>query len=551
MRAPAAWAALPAALLLLPLLVSTLGASSSYRPRCSDLDGPLGGDCSSCVSASSGGEKDAKCVWAHGGKPAVALLPVPPDVALPSGCCVAKDDEAMLSVCMKQLSAAWGTLEFSKAASACPKEPEEPASEDGDAAATTGVPADGDEQAAPPLTGHSDPRAAELEELLHRLGSIEHSLERAVRQARSHPNSMAHARAACANAELLQSAAFTAAAAVTEHVFGGSPFHSRAPPPGGPPGVTVPYDALPRPPVAGQPQFAAWAQQQLVNQLTAARAQRALRRAQMALEPQRLPVDSRGYWRDPNPSDPVAAAGGDLVGQESRAVRRARTLLRHAAEAAPPRVSLEAALERGMLLAPETLADDAAVALATPFATWQQAFAWATASLTSLTLPGAASDAAAADALLYHFPRLCAVATTCTEAPGKPFNMTVVGPSSGEALGWLECPFCPAEPLSVLFDGPRMAMDLPEDAAIGQAAYKHDGIEEVLERLGGFCRAVLPLKAKVLADNADALARALAATEQSLHDRTVASAVTAAVVTAADAASTLPQVAKPSPQPSG
>lgn len=548
MRASAALAAL----LAVPLLASTLGASSSYRPRCSDLDGPVGGDCNSCVAASSGGEKDAKCVWAHGGKPAAKLLPVPPDVALPSGCCVPKDDEALISVCVKQLSAAWGSLEFSKAATACPKEPEEPASEEGDTEAT-GVAADGADSVAPPLTGHSDPRAAELEELLHRLGSIEHSLERAVRQARLHPTSMAHARAACANAELLQSAAFTAAAAVTDHVFGGSPFHSRAPPPGGPPGITVPYDALPPPPVAGQPQFAAWAQQQLIGQLTQARAQRALRRAQMALEPQRLPVDSHGNWRDPNPSESGMATGGggDGAGGESRSVRRARTLLRHASEAAPPRVSLEAALERGVLLAPETLSDDAAIALATPFATWQQAFAWATASLTSLTLPGAASESAAADALLYHFPRLCALVTTCTEGPGKPFNMTVVGPSSGEALGWLECPFCPAEPLGVLFDGPRMAMDLPEDAAIGQAAYKHDGIEETLERLGGFCRAVLPLKAKVLADNADSLARALAATEQSLHDARVASSVTAAVVMAADAAAKLPQVAKPSPPPSG
>ena len=420
-----------------------------------------------------------------------------------------------MSACVKQVAAAWGTVEYSKAATSCPKQEEPEKEEDGVAGGG------GSTFLSPAHVGHSDPRASQLRRLLHRLSSLEHSLRRTVLLARGHPLSMVHSRAACANLELLQARAYATAGEVTEHVFGGAVLMG---------GAGGPYPGAARPPVAGQPAFLSWAHERLLRQDAEGRAGREALRAQLALEPA-LPVDEHGERVRP-------------AGPGRGALRRARSALRRAGRVEERRDSLDQELDGGWLIGPMAAPDDAVLEAAPPFSTWAGAFAWALGSLSELTVPGASSEARAADLLLYHVPRVCSVVTSCADGPRRAYNFTVVGPSSGDSLGWLECPFCPPERSAVLFAGERTAQDIPEDAATGRAGFKHPGMADVLEAIAGFCRKALPADAPLLAKHAEDLVRALEGAERAMHDETGAAAVVSAVTMAAQAAGALPQAPK-------
>jgi hypothetical protein len=182
-----------------------------------------------------------------------------------------------------------------------------------------------------------------------------------------------------------------------------------------------------------------------------------------------------------------------------------------------------------------------------PFRSWEEAFGWALAVSSSLQIPDAAHEARAADMLVYHMPRICALAW-CEQDSTKPFNHTVIGPSSGEPLGWLECPMCPARPASDLTFGERHSQDIPADTSTGRAGWKHMGLDDMADKLRGFCRKVLPLDAELLARHAETVVGLLESTVHSLRQGMGAPAVAESANKAAELAQTLPQAPEPKAQ---
>jgi hypothetical protein len=487
------------ALLAAVVLLSTL----VFSQRCSDLDGPQGGSCGECVVATTGFATPKTCSWVHFGAPSdrEAALAVSSDLSKPTGCCVSMKDDSSLSVCVKQLSAAnpSGTATFTTDAASCPK-PEE---------TTDDEKKDGRAQSRALLVKLLRPADGQLDvlrALSARLENLEHTLARTSQAMQSHMNSMAYAEASCINVELIQALSFETASRITEVVFGGAPLASRWPVPGVVSGVSMPYAAMGRPPLPVDPGFLDWAERELDREVALDRYQQEASRSVAQFESPALPVDSNGNGVDPNPSGAKGAIRA--VRRVEQGLRRAARHLRHALG---EQQTLGTALEHGQIIGPQLFLAGVQYQVPLPYSDWRTAVEWAASVTSSLAVPDASQQSRAADLLLYHMPRVCALAG-CTEFWGtRSSQLQLVGPASGQFLGSVECQRCPPGGTAELFFGERHS----ETEHI-----KHKGLDDVMKNLGTFCSRVLPYKAECLASKAEVLAQMFEATARALQDTT-------------------------------